>query len=137
MSLPGIAVIISLYSLTGPNIPAAMTAFGVIVTPSFYRLVRSVVISVRSELYVDAAKVVGLSDFRIVGRHVLSAVRAPVIVQSSFVLATAVASCSRQSTSSASASPNAAVLGPRAAGGIREHLPNAGERLLPSPWSSV
>lgn len=91
MSLPGIAVIISLYSLTGPNIPAAMTAFGVIVTPSFYRLVRSVVISVRSELYVDAAKVVGLSDFRIVGRHVLSAVRAPVIVQSSFVLATAVA----------------------------------------------
>ncbi len=68
-----------------------MTAFRVIITPSFYRLVRSVVISVRSELYVDAAKVVGLSDFRIVGRHVLSAVRAPVIVQSSFVLATAVA----------------------------------------------
>lgn len=91
MSLPGIAVLISLYSLTGPNIPAAMATFGVIVTPSFYRLVRAVVISVRSELYVDAAKVVGLSDVRIVGRHVLSAVRAPVIVQSSFVLATAVA----------------------------------------------
>lgn len=91
MSLPGIVMLIALYALTGPNIPAAMTVFGVIVAPSVYRLVRSVVIAVRSELYVDAAKVVGLSDMRIIGRHVLSAVRAPVIVQSSFVLATAVA----------------------------------------------
>lgn len=90
MSLPGIVMLIALYALTGPNIPAAMAVFGVIVAPSFYRLVRAVVISVRSELYIDAAKVVGLSDARIVGRHVLSAVRAPVIVQSSFVLATAV-----------------------------------------------
>ncbi|KQP56018.1 dipeptide/oligopeptide/nickel ABC transporter permease/ATP-binding protein [Agreia sp. Leaf283] len=91
MSLPGIVLLIALYALTGPNIPVAMAVFGVIVAPSFYRLVRSVVISVRSELYIDAAKVVGLSDARIIGRHVLSAVRAPVIVQSSFVLATAVA----------------------------------------------
>ncbi|WP_456285345.1 dipeptide/oligopeptide/nickel ABC transporter permease/ATP-binding protein [Microbacterium sp. JZ70] len=90
MSLPGIVMLIALYALTGPNIPAAMAVFGVIVAPSFYRLVRSVVVSVRSELYVDAAKVVGLSDARIIGRHVLSAVRAPVIVQSAFVLATAV-----------------------------------------------
>lgn len=91
MSLPGIVMLIALYALTGPNIPAAMAVFGVIVAPSFYRLVRSVVISVRSELYIDAAKVVGLSDVRIVGRHVLAAVRAPVVIQSSFVLATAVA----------------------------------------------
>lgn len=90
-SLPGIVMLIALYSLIGPNIPAAMAIFGVIVAPSFYRLVRSVVVAVRNELYIDAAKVVGLSDARIVGRHVLSAVRAPVIVQSSFVLATAVA----------------------------------------------
>ena len=48
-----------------------MTVFGFMVAPSMYRLVRSVVVSVRSELYVDAAKVVGLSDTRIVGRHVL------------------------------------------------------------------
>lgn len=91
MALPSILTIVAIFTLTGPNIPISMTAFGVIVAPSLYRLVRSVVISVRSELYVDAAKVVGLSDTRIVGRHVLSAVRAPVIVQSAFVLATAVA----------------------------------------------
>jgi ABC-type dipeptide/oligopeptide/nickel transport system ATPase component/ABC-type dipeptide/oligopeptide/nickel transport system permease subunit len=91
MSLPGIVMLIALFALTGPNIAASMAVFGVIVAPSFYRLVRSVVVAVRSELYIDAAKVVGLSDSRIVGRHVLSAVRAPVIVQSAFVLATAVA----------------------------------------------
>jgi peptide/nickel transport system permease protein len=90
MSMPGIVLLIALYALTGPNIPVAMAVFGLVVAPTFYRLVRSVVLSVRSELYVDAAKVVGLSDARIIGRHVLSAVRAPVIVQSAFVLSTAI-----------------------------------------------
>ncbi len=85
--LPGIVLLIALYSLTGPNIVAAMTTFGVIVAPSYFRLVRSIVVGVRTELYIDAAKVVGLSDLRIVGRHVLWAVRAPVIIQTSFVLA--------------------------------------------------
>ncbi|MDN4609863.1 dipeptide/oligopeptide/nickel ABC transporter permease/ATP-binding protein [Arthrobacter burdickii] len=87
MSLPGIVLLIALYSLAGPNINLAMAVFGVIIAPNFFRLVRAVVISVRSELYVDAAKVVGLSDLRIVGRHVLWAVRAPVVIQSSFILA--------------------------------------------------
>ncbi|MEU9246185.1 dipeptide/oligopeptide/nickel ABC transporter permease/ATP-binding protein [Streptomyces sp. NPDC048385] len=90
MSMPGIVLLIALYARTGSNIVAAMAAYGLIVAPSYFRLVRSVVLGVRSELYVDAAKVVGLSDLRIVGRHVLWAVRAPIIVQSSFVLASAI-----------------------------------------------
>ncbi|MDW8803608.1 dipeptide/oligopeptide/nickel ABC transporter permease/ATP-binding protein [Streptomyces scabiei] len=90
MSMPGIVLLIALYARTGANIVAAMAVFGLIVTPSYFRLVRSVVLAVRSELYVDAAKVVGLSDARIVGRHVLWAVRAPVVIQSSFVLAAAI-----------------------------------------------
>jgi peptide/nickel transport system permease protein len=87
MSLPGIVLLIALYARTGPNIPVAMAVFGLIIAPSYYRLVRAIVLGVRNELYVDAARVVGLSDFRIVGRHVLWAVRAPVIIQSSFVMA--------------------------------------------------
>jgi peptide/nickel transport system permease protein len=90
MSMPGIVLLIALYARTGSNILAAMAAYGLIVAPTYFRLVRSVVLGVRSELYVDAAKVVGLSDLRIVGRHVLWAVRAPIIVQSSFVLASAI-----------------------------------------------
>jgi peptide/nickel transport system permease protein len=87
MSLPAVVLLIALYSLTGPNIPIAMAVFGVLVAPVFYRMVRSVTLGTRNELYVDAARVVGLSDLRIVGRHVLWAVRAPVIIQSSFILA--------------------------------------------------
>ena len=87
MSLPSIVMLIALYSLTGPNLVAAMVVFGVILAPTYYRLVRSIVIGVRNELYVDAARVVGLSDVRIVGRHVLWAVRAPVVIQSAFVMA--------------------------------------------------
>ena len=87
MSLPGVVLLIALYTLTGPNIPAAMAVFGIIVAPVFYRMVRSVTLGTRNELYVDAARVVGLSDLRIVGRHVLWAVRAPVIIQSAFILA--------------------------------------------------
>ncbi|MEV4579972.1 dipeptide/oligopeptide/nickel ABC transporter permease/ATP-binding protein [Nonomuraea jabiensis] len=90
MSLPGVVLLIALYALTGPNIPVAMAAFGLILAPTYYRLVRSVVLGVRNELYVDAARVVGLPDLRIVGRHVLWAVRAPVIIQSSFVLASGI-----------------------------------------------
>ena len=75
MSLPAVVLLIALYSLTGPNIPIAMAVFGVLVAPVFYRMVRSVTLGTRNELYVDAARVVGLSDLRIVGRHVLWAVR--------------------------------------------------------------
>ena len=87
MSLPGIVLLIALYALTGPNLPVAMAVWGLLIAPTYYRLVRSIVVSVRKELYVDAARVVGLSDFRIVGRHVLWAVRAPIIIQSSFTMA--------------------------------------------------
>jgi len=87
MSLPGVVLLIALYALTGPNLSAAMAVFGVIVAPTYFRLVRSIVVGVRNELYVDAARVTGLSDARIIGRHVLWAVRAPVIIHSSFIMA--------------------------------------------------
>jgi ABC-type dipeptide/oligopeptide/nickel transport system ATPase component/ABC-type dipeptide/oligopeptide/nickel transport system permease subunit len=87
MTLPGLVLLIALYALTGPNMIAAMFVFGVIIAPNYFRLVRAVVLAVRSELYVDAAKVVGLSDARIVGRHILWAVRGPIVIQSAFVAA--------------------------------------------------
>ncbi|MCL3777424.1 MULTISPECIES: dipeptide/oligopeptide/nickel ABC transporter permease/ATP-binding protein [unclassified Actinomyces] len=90
MSLPSIILLIALYAVTGPNIPVMMAVFGLLTAPTYYRLVRSVVVSVRNELYVDAARVVGLSDARIIGRHVLWAVRAPVVIQGAFILASGI-----------------------------------------------
>jgi peptide/nickel transport system permease protein len=91
LALPGIVLLIVLYTVIGPNILLAMAVYGVLVSPSYFRLVRSLVQSIRHELYIDAAKVAGLSDRRIVARHVLRAVRGPIIVHSAFVLASAIA----------------------------------------------
>ena len=68
-----------------------MVIFGVILAPAFYRLVYAPVTAVRHELYVDAARVSGLSDVRIIGRHILSVVRAPIIIQTAIIASIAIA----------------------------------------------
>ncbi|WP_159501739.1 dipeptide/oligopeptide/nickel ABC transporter permease/ATP-binding protein [Microbacterium sp. 18062] len=90
LALPGVVLLIAMYAVIGPNILLAMAIYGVLVAPIFYRLVRGVVAGVRGELYIDAAKVSGLSDTRILFRHVLRAVRSPIIIQSAFILGAAV-----------------------------------------------
>jgi peptide/nickel transport system permease protein len=86
MALPGVVLLIALYAVIGSSIALTMAVYGLLVAPIFYRLVRGIVRGVRKELYVDAAKVAGLSDTRIVFRHLLSAVRGPIIITSAFVL---------------------------------------------------
>jgi ABC-type dipeptide/oligopeptide/nickel transport system ATPase component/ABC-type dipeptide/oligopeptide/nickel transport system permease subunit len=87
IALPGIVLLIALYTVIGPSITTAMAVFGLLIAPANFRLVRTVVAGMRDALYVDAARVSGLSDLRIIFRHVLLAVRAPIIIQSGFVLA--------------------------------------------------
>ncbi|WP_051299424.1 dipeptide/oligopeptide/nickel ABC transporter permease/ATP-binding protein [Arthrobacter castelli] len=90
MALPAIVVLIALYAVTGASTSISMIAFGVLVAPSFFRLVRTLVVGVKNELYVDAARVSGLSNLRILSRHVLYVVRAPIIIQASFVAGVAI-----------------------------------------------
>jgi len=85
MALPAMIVLLAIFQAVGSNILLAMAAFGVMMAPGFYRLVRGQVMGVKNELYVDAARVSGLTDWRILGRHVLLVVRAPVIIQASIV----------------------------------------------------
>jgi ABC-type dipeptide/oligopeptide/nickel transport system ATPase component/ABC-type dipeptide/oligopeptide/nickel transport system permease subunit len=91
MSLPGIIVLLAVRAALGPSVWVSMIVFGVLLSPSFYRLTRTAVRSVRNELYVDAAKVSGLSDGRIMTRHVFSVVRAPIIIQTAMVSGIAIA----------------------------------------------
>jgi peptide/nickel transport system permease protein len=81
MAIPGMVILLAATTILGPNTVAIMAVFGVLLSPSYFRLVRTAVLTVRNELYVDAARVSGLSDARILRRHILTAVRAPVIVQ--------------------------------------------------------
>jgi peptide/nickel transport system permease protein len=90
MSMPAIVVVLAASVVLGKSVYSAMAVFGVLMTPSFARLVSGTVKAVRDELYVDAARVTGLSDTRIIGRHILSVVRAPIIIQAGIIFSIAV-----------------------------------------------
>ncbi|SDW87029.1 ABC-type dipeptide/oligopeptide/nickel transport system, ATPase component [Arthrobacter sp. cf158] len=91
MALPGMVVLLAARAVVGQSMWLSMVIFGVLLSPAFFRLVYASVTAVRNELYVDAARVSGLGDVRIIGRHILTVVRAPVIIQSAMVLGIAIA----------------------------------------------
>ncbi|WP_426517655.1 dipeptide/oligopeptide/nickel ABC transporter permease/ATP-binding protein [Diaminobutyricibacter sp. McL0618] len=91
MALPGIVVLLAARAVIGPSLWASMVIFGIILSPAFFRLVYASVTAVRNELYVDAARVSGLGDGSIIGRHILTVVRAPVIIQAAMVTGIAIA----------------------------------------------
>jgi ABC-type dipeptide/oligopeptide/nickel transport system ATPase component/ABC-type dipeptide/oligopeptide/nickel transport system permease subunit len=91
MALPAVIVLLAARAAFGPSVWLSMAIFGVLLSPAFFRLVYASVSAVRHELYVDAARVSGLSDLRIIGRHILSVVRAPIIIQAAVILGIAIA----------------------------------------------
>ncbi|WP_129790129.1 dipeptide/oligopeptide/nickel ABC transporter permease/ATP-binding protein [Promicromonospora panici] len=91
MALPNMMILLAIRVVVGPSLWITMAVFGLLISPSIYRLVRSGVRQVRGELYVDAARVSGLSDARIIARHVLFVVRAPIIIQAAIIGGIAIA----------------------------------------------
>ena len=90
MSMPGLIVVLAVISIIGPRMYAVMAVFGVLLSPGVFRLTRSGVLSVRKELYIDAAKVSGVSDLSVITRHVLGVVKAPLVIQGSMMAGIAV-----------------------------------------------
>ena len=91
MALPGLVVLLASIAVIGPTMWGAMAIFGVLLSPAYFRLVYTTVRGVRNELYVDAARVSGLNDLRIIGRHILGVVRAPIIIQTAIIASIAIA----------------------------------------------
>jgi ABC-type dipeptide/oligopeptide/nickel transport system ATPase component/ABC-type dipeptide/oligopeptide/nickel transport system permease subunit len=85
MSLPAMIVLLAVRASAGPSVIISMFVFGILIAPGFFRLTRTAVMGVRNELYVDAARVSGLSDFRIISKHIFTVVRAPIIIQSAMI----------------------------------------------------
>ncbi|WP_084106308.1 dipeptide/oligopeptide/nickel ABC transporter permease/ATP-binding protein [Demequina sp. NBRC 110056] len=90
MTFPGILLLILLMPLTGGDYRATMLIFGVLLSPGIYRIVRNMTVGVSRELYVDAAKVSGVTSSRILRRHVLSVVRGPIVIATAFLCGTAI-----------------------------------------------
>ncbi|RGE19987.1 dipeptide/oligopeptide/nickel ABC transporter permease/ATP-binding protein [Leucobacter sp. wl10] len=81
-AVPGMIVLLIVASAFRNDFTILMVTVGVFMAPGYFRLTRSTVLAVRGEAYVDAARVAGLSDARIMGRHVIRAVIAPIVIQS-------------------------------------------------------
>ncbi|MEU9348949.1 dipeptide/oligopeptide/nickel ABC transporter permease/ATP-binding protein [Streptomyces sp. NPDC048278] len=90
MTFPGLVLLIVLLPVTNGDYRMSMIIFGVLLSPGTYRLVRNLTVGVRAELYVDAARVAGLPTGRILRRHILAAIRGPVIITSAFMAGTAI-----------------------------------------------
>lgn len=90
IAMPGIIVMFVVLSIYRNNTYLAMTVFGVLSSPVMALLVRSAVLAIRNELFVDAARVSGLSGLHIMIRHILPRIRTLIVVQGSLFAANAV-----------------------------------------------
>jgi peptide/nickel transport system permease protein len=90
MAFPGIILAIALMASLGPSVLNVILALGIVYVPRVARIVRGSVLVVRETPYVEAARALGLPDWRIVLLHVLPNCLSPVIVQGTFIFAAAV-----------------------------------------------
>jgi len=89
-AFPAILLAIGIMAVLGTGIANAMLAIGIVYAPSFARLGRASVLSLKEMEFVQAARVLGLGELRILTQHVAPNVLAPMIVQVSFSLSTAI-----------------------------------------------
>lgn len=90
LAFPSILLAIAIVSVLGPSLQNALIAIAIINVPNFGRLIRSKVLSIKEDEYITAAKGVGMRDARILFSHILPNSMAPVIVQGTLAIATAI-----------------------------------------------
>jgi dipeptide transport system permease protein len=90
LTLPSLLLAIVIVAILGPGIMNAMLAVAVVVLPHYVRITRAAVISEMSKDYVTAARTNGASRFRLMFNEVLPNCAAPLIVQASLGVSTAI-----------------------------------------------
>ena len=90
MAIPGILLAIALVSLSGASLVTVLVAISIPEIPRVVRMVRSVILSVRNEPYVEAAVSLGTRVPVLMLRHMLPNTYAPLIVQGTYIFAAAI-----------------------------------------------
>jgi peptide/nickel transport system permease protein len=90
LAVPFLILAIALAAALGPSLTNAMIAIGLSQVPIFVRVTRGQVLAVKAEDYVEGARAVGVPDLWILFRHVTPNVTAPLIVQATLTVATAI-----------------------------------------------
>lgn len=90
IAFPGILLAIVVVTILGVGVENVMIAVGIASVPIYTRLVRGSVLSIKEQGFVAAAKALGIGDARIIVRHIMPNCLGPIIVQSTFQIATAI-----------------------------------------------
>jgi peptide/nickel transport system permease protein len=90
MAFPTILLLLSIIAALGPNLTTIMLAIGISSIPGYTRLMRGSVISAKNFEYVTAARLVGSTDRRIMFRHILPNIIAPILIYGTLDLAGAI-----------------------------------------------
>ena len=90
LSCPALVLALALGAVMGVGLTGVVIALGVVYTPTFARLMRGQVLTVREREFVLAARVIGAPAWRIVAQHVLPNVATPIVVQASLSIAFAI-----------------------------------------------
>ena len=90
LSIPQTLLAIAIAAALGPGLFNLMIAVGISAVPNYARIVRSSVLSIRSMEFIEPARAVGSPDLRIILKHILPNSMAPIIVQSTLGVASAI-----------------------------------------------
>ena len=89
LAFPSIILAIAITTVLGPSITNLMLALGIVYVPQYARLARASTLAVAQLEFVEAARALGTSTLRLLGRHVLPNIAAPLLVQATLGIATA------------------------------------------------
>ncbi|WP_414475291.1 ABC transporter permease [Microvirga sp. M2] len=87
MAFPDILLAISLVAALGPSLATVIVALGIVYAPRLARIVRASTLIIRELPYIEAARALGVSTWRIMIRHVLRNLVSPILVQATFIFA--------------------------------------------------
>jgi peptide/nickel transport system permease protein len=90
LSFPALVLALALGAVLGAGLGGVLIALGVVYTPTFARLMRGQVLSVRNREFVQAARVIGGADVWILARHILPNAATPIVVQASLSIGFAI-----------------------------------------------
>ncbi len=129
LAFPGILLALTVVSFLGPGLFNVMIAVGISGIPNFARLVRGSVLSAKENVYVEAARCVGCENWRIMTRHLLPNVVAPITVMASLTYGWAILNAASLSFLGLGAQP------PTAEWGVM--LSEGRTFLRDAPWMTV
>jgi peptide/nickel transport system permease protein len=129
LAFPSILLAIAVVAVLGPSLRNALIAIAIINIPNFGRLIRAKVLSVKQEEYVMAAKAIGMKDSRILFHHVLPNSMAPIIVQGTLAIATAIIEAAALGFLGLGAQPPAPEWG--------KMLADSRQYLIEAPWTMI